>query len=63
MVETYSFDAIKLLDDRNGEGEGFKEFVAEIWKMQGKFQLYMLKHIHRETDKLVDFIGKHGLSL
>lgn len=37
MVETNSFDAIKLLNDKSGERVCFKELVADIWKMQGKF--------------------------
>lgn len=63
MVETNSFDAIKLLEDKSGEGECFKELVAEIWKMQGKFQLCALKHIHKETNKLTYTFAKHELSL
>lgn len=37
MVETYSFDAINLLDERSSEGEYFKELVAKNCKLQGKF--------------------------
>lgn len=63
MVETNSFKAIKLLDDKSGEGECFKELVAQIWKMKEKFQLQVLKNIHKEANKLVDSFAKHELSL
>jgi len=39
MVERDSFDAIKLLDDKSGDGNCFKMLVGEIWRVEEKFHL------------------------
>ena len=47
MVERDSFDAIKLLDDKSGDGNCFKMLVGEIWRVEEKF------HLCYETYKVI----------
>ena len=39
MVVRDSVGAIKLLDDKSGDGNCFKMLVGEIWRVEEKFHL------------------------